>query len=1387
MMNTIRKDQNGFTLVELLIALAIMGIVTGGLYNLYIQNSGSWTCQNIISDVQQTARVAVDTLNRDLTMVGFDAKNTDGTNNYYAIDAAGSDTITFQYRNEDNKYIRYTYWLDGTDLKRRSVEWDSSTTPGYAAIGTGGSVSTIAANVASFAISYYDGNAAEITAPVATPAVNPSGDNTNSIRLIKLSVTVNSADECPLDNQNKAIKLTTEVRPRNLGIGSATIDSTPPSCPADLVLSDPKTCGELGLSWIANNSLEGVSGYKIYYGQVSGVYTAKLDVGNVTSSTVTGLSDNNTYYVKVTAYDDSGNESLITGCTEVSQSIVADNPGQPAGLDATASTSASGATVTLGWTSNDVRYSTNAVHDGGIGPDTDVSSYEIWRKKSSEDDTAWALRGTASGVSTNSYMDTLDESDKCTTFDYKIRAVTSCGATTYTSAFSSKIYGDGAKTTATDVPTDGTTNTTPSDTVPPAAPTGPGTGGSVLSQAGYRRTFMNWNNAADSDLATVEIRYANSALGTPPYPTDTTDGTAVENGNSGVFTAVPSAVGESYTHYGPSGCSTDPACLEDGNTYAYSLFSVDTCGNESEAAITAQTTIGQCGEESSGPSAGAPSTPSNFSVLACNTYNFSWNRIDDTYPTGEYDLAGYYLYKSVDGGATYSKVNADLILNPAAGSVTRTDLGTDPDTNASYIGHRYMYKAYSIDCIRETRYGQDPTAATAAPDPGFPGGIASEVLTVTPGKLTFANNTNVTTGDLTDPVGNPAYGSLVTAFNHNSVKLNIENTSYGPVEWDGADISWDNSAAYLKAIYRTDTVPEERIWSSATPVASGSPVSITSFRVDGSTSPPNTTVPLRFIFTDIAGNVGVDQDMRQKTITFSNMEYTRIFYRNTAELNAPCTNTSDTETIVVPLNPTLGGTIQDKPSSPTFAWAVPGVANNQSPGQILVGGASTVNVYTNEFLDAGASMVSATLYYAVTDQTVTTAPTSGYTALPITGVSTNLGALYTGSPPDNRIPANPGDRIWYYIVLVDDNGNFDRDPEITTGTYTYDQQALDPCLDTPNEPASLSGTTSGNTSVTLSWTAPTLNTDGSDISDTIVYDVYRSDAGIGGPFVPVQSDVANLSYTDTGLDLAANSYVYQVKAKDNCSTPNVSSFSNSWQECVGAGTGITITASPTTITADENFDLTISSCVKTSDGISADTITVNGIADTSGDQSDFTMTETGDTGTFTIDNVLYGQTTITTSDSGACTPTAVCRAVDSGGDTVSISYGGETEVVTVNPVLPDPCALTPDPPAGLSITSSTFKVVSLSWVEPDAMAANNYGLSNYTVYQNVNRTGWVAVGTVSIGTSSVNVTYAGTTATLNGSSSGNFVKNNVIDYKVVTLNSCPVTSSDSNTVQESET
>ena len=94
------------------------------------------------------------------------------------------------------------------------------------------------------------------------------------------------------------------------------------------------------------------------------------------------------------------------------------------------------------------------------------------------------------------------------------------------------------------------------------------------------------------------------------------------------------------------------------------------------------------------------------------------------------------------------------------------------------------------------------------------------------------------------------------------------------------------------------------------------------------------------------------------------------------------------------------------------------------------------------------------------------------------------------TPAAAKIPASDGKNVWYFIVAVDSHGNFDREPEIGSGAFQYYQQPADACLTTPRPPV-LTGTSSGTT-VTLNWTAPIANTNGSSYIDAKGFRVYRS-------------------------------------------------------------------------------------------------------------------------------------------------------------------------------------------------------------------------------------------------------------------------------------------------------
>src|SRR3972149_9105766 len=131
-------------------------------------------------------------------------------------------------------------------------------------------------------------------------------------------------------------------------------------------MTNTANAGEAILTWdppttnTDETPLTDLAGYKVYYGTTSGNYTTVIDVGNVTTNTVTNLTNNVTYYFATTAYDTSGNESGYSN--EVSKTIsgTADTTAPVLSNITTGSITSTSAVIT--WTTNE--QSTSQIEHG---------------------------------------------------------------------------------------------------------------------------------------------------------------------------------------------------------------------------------------------------------------------------------------------------------------------------------------------------------------------------------------------------------------------------------------------------------------------------------------------------------------------------------------------------------------------------------------------------------------------------------------------------------------------------------------------------------------------------------------------------------------------------------------------------------------------------------------------------------------------------------------------------------------------------------------------------------------------------------------------------------------------------------------------------------------
>jgi len=112
-------NKNGVSLIELLVALVICGIVVAGSYRFFITQNKAYTVQDQVIEAQQNVRLAMEILMRDLRMAGYDDDSMNSTITIInpIVAPLRDDSITFSYEYYDkttSQYQKHTvaYWRE---------------------------------------------------------------------------------------------------------------------------------------------------------------------------------------------------------------------------------------------------------------------------------------------------------------------------------------------------------------------------------------------------------------------------------------------------------------------------------------------------------------------------------------------------------------------------------------------------------------------------------------------------------------------------------------------------------------------------------------------------------------------------------------------------------------------------------------------------------------------------------------------------------------------------------------------------------------------------------------------------------------------------------------------------------------------------------------------------------------------------------------------------------------------------------------------------------------------------------------------------------------------------------------------------------------------------
>lgn len=71
-------NRKGITLIELLVALTISGILVAGVYRTFVSQQHTYTVQDQVVDMQQNVRLAINRMTRELRMAGFGGGGVNG-------------------------------------------------------------------------------------------------------------------------------------------------------------------------------------------------------------------------------------------------------------------------------------------------------------------------------------------------------------------------------------------------------------------------------------------------------------------------------------------------------------------------------------------------------------------------------------------------------------------------------------------------------------------------------------------------------------------------------------------------------------------------------------------------------------------------------------------------------------------------------------------------------------------------------------------------------------------------------------------------------------------------------------------------------------------------------------------------------------------------------------------------------------------------------------------------------------------------------------------------------------------------------------------------------------------------------------------------------------